>query len=140
MENLLLEKTNELIKLMKQYEQKCIGEKRRRNPYTVYAAHVKIDEFANYLKNHLDNDTIKGDELSFTISENKSIPIYLHNKKYVVVEKESDYDNHYVKCFDCAMYNHTFKECLRSIGFKIPDCEADQRKDGKSVIFVEDRG
>lgn len=136
MEKLLLEKTNELIDLIKQYE-KDIGS--ARNTHAVYSAHYKIDEFVNYLKCRLDNETIKGDELSFTISENKSIPVYLHNKKYVAIEKESDYDNHYVKCFDCAMYNHTFKECLRCRGFKIPNCEAKLRKDGKSVIYIEDK-
>lgn len=139
MEKLLLEKTNELIKLIKHYEQKCISEKRRRDPYIVYSAHYRIDEFANYLKNSLDNDTIKGDESSFTISENKNILLCLHNKKFVAIERESDYDNHYLKCFSCAMYNHTSKECMRDRGFKIPDCEAHQRKDGKSVIYVEDK-
>jgi hypothetical protein len=134
MENLLLEKTAELMELMEQYE-KSIGSVR--NP--IYSAHYKLNEFANYLKCRLDNETIKGDELSFTISENKSIPMYLHNKKYVAIEKESDYDNHYVKCFDCAMYNHTFKECLRSRGFKIPNCDAEYRKDGKSVIYIKDK-
>lgn len=137
MENLLLEKTNELIELVKQYEKNV--EDTVMPSHAVYSAHYKINEFANYLKCRLDNDTIKGDELSFTISENKSIPMYLHNKKYVAIEKESDYDNHYVKCFDCAMYNHTFKECLRSRGFKIPNCEAKLRKDGKSVIYIEDK-
>lgn len=137
MENLLLEKTNELIDLMKQYEKNKLGVVRC--PRAIYSTHVKMDEFVNYLKCYLDNDTIKGDEFSFTISENKSIPIYLHNKKYVAVEKESDYDNHYVKCFDCAMYNHTFKECLRSRGFKIPNCDAELRKDGKSVIYIKDK-
>lgn len=138
MENLLLEKTTELIKLMEQYEKNKLGGVAL-CPRAIYSAHVKMDEFVNYLKCHLDNDTIKGNELSFTISENKSIPMYLHNKKYVAVEKESDYDNHYVKCFDCAMYNHTFKECLRSRGFKIPNCDAERREDGKSVIYKEDK-
>ena len=136
MENLLLEKANELIELMEQYEKDIEGEVK--NPYTVYSAHVKLNEFVNYLKCRLDNNIIKGDELSFTISENKSIPIYLHNKKYVAVEKESDYDNQYVKCFDCAMYNHTFKGCLRERGFNIPACDQCRRKDKKSVIYIEE--
>jgi hypothetical protein len=134
MENLLLEKTAELMELMEQYE-KAIGSVR--NP--IYSTHYKLNEFANYLKCRLDNDTIKGDELSFTISDNKIVPYSYHNKKYVAIEKESDYDNHYVKCFDCAMYNHTFKECLRSRGFKIPNCDAERRKDGKSVIYIKDK-
>lgn len=139
MENLLLEKTNELIDLMKQYEKNKLGGVVR-CPRAIYSAHVKMDEFANYLKNHLNNDTIKGDESSFVINENKNILVHLCNKKYVAIERESDYDNHYLKCFNCAMYNHTSKECMRDRGFKIPDCEADQRKDEKSVIYVEDRG
>lgn len=137
MENILLEKTNELIELMKQYEKDIEGVVW--NPYTVYSAHCKLNEFVNYLKCRLDNNIIKGDELSFTINDDKIVPLRHHNKKYVAVEKESDYDNHYVKCFDCAMYNHTFKECLRARGFNVPNCESNNRKDGKSVIYKEDK-
>ena len=108
------------------------------NPYIVYSAHIKLNEFVNYLKCRLDNDIIKGDELSFTINVDKSIPAYLYYKKFVAIEKESDYDNHYVKCFDCSMYNHTFKECLRERGFNIPACDQCRRKDKKSVIYIEE--
>lgn len=137
MEKLLLEKTNELIDLMKQHEKDT--KSAVRDHHIVYSLNLKLNEYVNYLKCRLDNDIIKGDELSFIINDNESIPVRFHNKKYVAIEKESDYDCYYIKCFDCAMYNHTFKNCLRCRGFKIPNCEADQRKDGKSVIYKEDK-
>ena len=52
MEKKLLTKTNELIELMKQYEQH-LGEFELQNPdtaYTVYSAHVRLNELAKFLE------------------------------------------------------------------------------------------
>lgn len=117
------------------------SEKDKNFPSIIY----ELNMLYRYIE-HKESKCITEDstENRFTFVDNKKLFICgerFYNKSFIAIERKDDYDNHYVRCFDCAMYCRPFEGkpfCLKEVGYNIPECVGCKRKDGKDVIFKKE--
>lgn len=98
----------------------------------------QLNVFANYIKTklNLNNEVEIIDDVKFKLNKSNVIPEQLQNCTFKAIIKKDDFDNHYSRCFDCAM--HINKRCLKQRGLNIPECNHYKRADGLSLIFIKD--
>lgn len=110
---------------------------------------TKVIAYLSELKTYIETKetqyiTEDSTEDKFTFVNDKKLFIAgesFSNKSFIAIERKDDFDNRYVRCFDCAMYcrpYHCKPFCIKERGYNIPECRGCKRKDGKDVIFKKE--